>query len=262
MSNPLPIPVKQQMQSSGGPASLTLLDVLTTSGAIYYWSDASILARSAMLDALVASVPQPSSPFPILGAPPLPAPIVEAGRGGNADMAQYTAWITSPGKFVTYKSTQTATGTISVQNLSGDSVRRDVAQIVASKILINALVWCRIWNAPCETSYFDFVGTISSVNVQVDGKTMSLSMKSIASLADVLAPREDLSNACGNLFNSNGAFYACGSTAQVPCVNTYGTCSSKNRFKGSVTDWAGGQLNLTQIAQPPPLRLYNPKVAG
>jgi hypothetical protein len=53
---------------------------------------------------------------------------------------------------------------------------------------------------------------------------------------------------------------ACGSTNPTPCQNTYGTCTSIERFAGVIIYWVDGAFTVaptTQIAQPPPVNVQN-----
>jgi hypothetical protein len=264
MANTLPVAVKQVMAASGGPAPVTLLEVLTISGNLYAWSDASLFAPSI----LAANYSGGSGPP--AGIHPEAAPMSGESIGrwsplGSTAMMQFVPWIIKPAVITQYKSTQTDTATISVQNLTGDTIRRDASQIMASQELDGALIYLRIWNLACAYSVLDFQGNIDDVQIAADGDSMDISMQGFAAWAKVPAPREQLGSACGNIYNDGGCFFGCGAPSPTtPCNNDYGTCVSpgKNRFKGIITEWAGSGLSDSQVAQQPPLRLYNPRVAG
>jgi hypothetical protein len=225
MSNSLPVSIKQPMAASGGPEPVSLMELLTIAGALYTWSDTKLTAPS-ILDGL--------------------AP------------ANFVPWIVKEPVFVQYKSIQTATFTISIQNLSGDTIRRDTAQIFNKQELNAALVYFRIWRLDAERSIFDFQGNVDDVEIEADGNSMDITGEGSFSWSKIQAPSVQIGPSCGNTFGS----VECGSTAAVPCNNSYGTCSSIERFKGVVTEWAGASSNVSQYSQPAPLRLYNPKVAN
>jgi hypothetical protein len=224
MSNPLSVAVKQPMAASGGLAPVSLFELLTIAGALYAWSDATLTAPS------------------ILGLSP----------------ANFVPWIVKAPVFTQYKSTQTATFTVSVQNLSGDTIRRDTAQIFNKQELNAALVYFRIWRIDAEFSIFDFQGNVDDVDIEADGDSMDITGEGSFSWSKIQAPSVQIGPSCGNTFGS----VECGSTAPVPCNNSYGTCTSVERFKGVITEWSGASSNVSQYSQPAPLRLYNPKVAN
>ena len=248
-----PQPVKQTTAASGGPAPVSLLEVLTVAGDLFCWSDAAISAPS-----ILAAAAAPSGP-PLIHPRVPTAPGASASSSGNVIAAgpiAFLPWITKTFSFKEYKSTQTATGSGAIQNLTGDTVRRDTSQIFRAEELYGALVYFRLWRADAESSIFDFQGNIDEAEVEADGTTMSISLEGSFAWSKITVPGVQVGASCGNIFCS----IECGSTAAIPCNNTYGTCSSLQRFKGVITQWTGASLSYSQTAQPQPLRLYNPKV--
>lgn len=237
------------MQASGGPAPITLMEVLTIGNALYFWSDATIAAPSVLYSGAV------SGGFGVGTLPRLQRPI---NFHAGLEIGSFLPWILNPLVLTEYKSTQTATFAVSVQNLTGDTVRRDVSRIAATQILVGALVSLRIWQVSSGTAIKSFLGKIESVEVEAGGTQMTISGVGFCAWSAIPAPREDLGVSCGNIFNGGGCFYACGSVAPTPCTNSYGSCTSRNRFKGIVTEWVGASQVYSQYAQNPPLRLYNP----
>ena len=256
MQNLLSAPVKQRMAASGGVAAVSLLEVLTLGGTLYGWADVAITAPSILASAYSGNPPggfHPQTSAALIGEDKPRQPT------GMIPTLDFLPWILTPPVFTEYKSTQTATATIAIQNLTGDSVRRDVTGIAKANELNGALVFFRIWRMDAETPIFAFQGNIDSARLEPGGPALSLSVEGSYAWAKVAAPREQLGPACSNIFNNNGAFFACGSTSSTPCTNSYGTCSSLQRFKGVLTEWVGSTLNDIQYAQQSPLRLYNPR---
>ena len=124
--------------------------------------------------------------------------------------------------------------------------------------MTNALVYYRLWSIDCEYSLFDFQGNVDDAEVAADGDSMTLSLEGFCAWSKIKTPLFQIGVGCGLTFGSS----QCGSTAATPCNNSYGTCSSTNRFNGIVLEWNGAQLDYTQTVQPAPLRLYNPRLAG
>ena len=251
MANVLPAAVKAAMKASGGPAPVSLFELLTTGGALYTWSDASVSAISVLSTPYGGSTVVRRAQPPLQGEPGVPElPI------GNVQPVPFLPWIVKPPVFTEYKSTQTSTFTVSIQNISGDTVRRDAAQIFNNQALLGALVYFRIWRLDCQDSIFDFQGNVDDVDIDAGGDSMDISGEGSFAWSKIQTPSVQIGPSCGNTFGT----IECGSTASTPCNNSYGTCTSLERFKGVITEWTGAAISTTQYAQPQPLRLYNPQV--
>jgi hypothetical protein len=213
--------VTRPMASAGGCASNTLIEVRTVSGNTYFWSE-----QRGNWNSII--------------------------DGTDANL--YLDWLVGVPTFSLYGSTQTSTGSFSVQNLSGNTVQRDVALAYARNEFIGAFVYIRIWRADAETAVFTFIGNI--VDADIDEKTMDLSIEGFDNYSAIKAPGFSIDVACGLIFGG----IACGSTATVPCQQSYGTCSSIERFQGIVVQWdyADGIAPLVSIAQPAPAVSFNP----
>ncbi len=266
MANILPVPVKQRIKASGALAPITLIDIQTIQGALFGWSDAQVQAPSVLLAAILSATPTvtPSfNPRALMGEAALTPAITPSGLPSPpSNMAYYQPWLVTPPVFTQYKSTQTSTATFAIQNITGDTIRRDIEQIFSSHELVGALIYIRIWSMECAYSLFDFQGIVDEADINVSGTTMDVSVEGSYAWMKVPAPREQIGPTCGNIFNNGGSFFACGSTSATPCNNDYGTCSSLNRFNGIVTEYvtSTSTADQTQVAQQAPLRLYNPKV--
>ncbi|QHN04432.1 hypothetical protein FTO74_14445 [Granulicella sp. WH15] len=238
MSNPLPIPAKAVMQANGGSPPVCLLEVLTISNNLYFWSDGS--------PKVVA----------VLNTYPLPG----SGDGGILTLppVQFQPWITTPPVFRTYKSTQTATATITIQNVSGDSIRRDAALSFSKDEFSSALIYFRLWREDCELSEFSFQGNVDEIDIDADGDSMTLTVEGFCNWSKITAPNRQIGVSCTLRFGTVN----CGSTSAIPCDNSYGTCSSIERFDGIVLEWNGAALDYTQYAQAAPTRVFNGRNPG
>lgn len=183
-----------------------------------------------------------------------------AGTGGTSTSSgggtvDYQGWIMGAPRFTLTGTTQTNTGTIQVQNKSGNTVTRDAATAFSQQEFIGALVVYRLWRADSEAAIFTFIGNVSAV--EIDDDTMTLTLEGFGNWSAILAPAVNIDPTCGLYFGSG----ECGSTSSTPCQNTYGTCTSIERFKGVIAawDWASqAAITLVQIAQPPPVVVHNP----
>lgn len=209
------------MSSAGGCAPVTLVEVKTVTGNTYFWSEHRS-SWNSVID----------------------------GTPSNL----YLDWLVGAPTFQLYGSTQTSTGSLSVQNLSGNTVQRDVALAYARSEFIGAFVYVRIWRADAETAEFIFTGNI--VDADIDEQTMELTIEGFDNYSTIKAPSYLVDVSCGLNFGG----IACGSTAAFPCQQSYGTCTSIERFQGVVVQWdfADGIAPLVQIAQPAPAVSFNP----
>ena len=91
--------------------------------------------------------------------------------------------------------------------------------------------------------------------MEIDESTMDLSIEGFGNWSAITAPSLKIDVTCGLYFGS----VACGSVASTPCQQSYGTCSSIERFQGVIVQWDSnvGLALPTQISQPAPLVSIN-----
>jgi hypothetical protein len=212
------------MLASGGLAPVWLCEVLTASGSQYLWSEQNLANTSSLT------------------------------TSGGGTTGNYRGWLVGSPKCTFTGTTQTDTASVSIQNYSGNTVMRDIATYFTEDEFINALVVLRLWRADAEVALVTFVGNVS--DVELDDEEMTLSMEGFNNFSATVAPAYLIGENCPLFFGSA----ACASTSATPCQNTYGTCSSLERFAGVVIYWVNGSLTVvpnTQIAQPPPVAVQN-----
>lgn len=211
--------------SSGGVAPFGLLQLLTASGNLYNWSEQKCSADSA---------------FAIGSGPYVPL--------------TFLPWLTGQAKFQISGTTQTDTGSISVQNVSGNTVTRDVSTAFSKSEFIGALAIYRLWRADAEQSIFFFMGNVTSA--AVSETQMDLSLEGFGNYSAVTAPFANIDVSCPLSFGSE----ACASMSPTPCQQSYGTCTSIERFMGVIIQWDSANLiaPFTSIAQPAPVVARNP----
>lgn len=152
-----------------------------------------------------------------------------------------------------FASAQTDTASITVQNISGNTVERDAARAFAVRELIGALVVIRIWRGDGEEALFTFIGNVTEA--LPDENKMVLTIEGFGNWSAVNAVG-NMDTGCPLTFGS----VACGSTSSTPCDQTFGTCSSVNRFQGVITQWISEAPNV-QIAIPEPVNTFNTRRA-
>jgi hypothetical protein len=244
MALTFPAAAQRRLAAAGGGAAVSLLEVATIAGARYYWSDADIIAPTALAQQIT----------------------IGSGPTRSTELTYYAEafqpWLLSAGPFKTYRNTTTSTGQVEIQNISGDTVRRDVSRIFSQQAMVGALVYYRTWLADCQFATFSFMGRVDDADIDLDGDdskaSMTLQLESLCCWAKIDAPNQDICSSCQLAFGS----IQCGSTSPTPCNNDYGSCTSIERFMGVVLEWNGAVLNPTQYVTPEPLRLANPRVAG
>jgi hypothetical protein len=160
-------------------------------------------------------------------------------------------WLTGRPKFTQYGSTQTDTANLTIQNISGNTIERDIASIWSESEFTGALVVARIWRGDSETALLTFIGLVS--NAEIDENQLDLTVEGFGNYSAIVAPSFNIDVTCPLTFGS----VACGSTSTTPCDQSYGGCLSLNRFAGVVTQWDQECPNM-QFAQPPPAVFYNP----
>jgi hypothetical protein len=205
------------LAASGLLAPRTLVEVKTVGGNVNLWSEHKGLYQSLI------------------------------NGGGNYP---YLDWLSGSQQFSLFGSAQTDTATISVQNISGNTVERDIAKSFSQAEFIGAFVVARIWRADSEAALLTFVGNVTAA--EVEDTHMQLSVEGFGNYSAVLAPAYNIDKSCPLMFGS----VACGSTSPTPCDQSYGGCLSINRFAGAVSQWDADSSNV-QMVQPPPAVFFN-----
>jgi hypothetical protein len=170
----------------------------------------------------------------------------------TGNIEQFLDWLAAPPVFRIYGSTQTDTATIVIQNISGNTVERDAMKAFVETELDGALVVARLWRGDAEQQLLRFIGNVSGVHVTET--QVEISVEGSGNWSAITVPSYDIDPSCPLTFASK----ACASTSPTPCDQTYGTCSSINRFAGVLTGWIEETPDV-QIAQPAPNVIFNPR---
>jgi hypothetical protein len=176
-----------------------------------------------------------------------------ATNGGQTSSAFLPLLLDPPAFSVTCDLvTQTASATI--DNLGGDTVNRTNSALFTAQDLWGSLFVYRIYDPALEYAKFTQIGTVEDASI--DDDHLSLQLSSWLNFSKIAAPDCQINNNCQNVFGSP----QCGSTSSVNCLNSYGSCSQINRFKGLITQWNSGVYTVSTnagFAQPTPLISYN-----
>jgi phage-related protein len=194
-------------------ALIALLDLETIDGTIYYWSDAA-------------------GNFP-----------VALGAGPNAD---YSPWLMSAGPVTRSRALDTDAGDIVVQNLSGNTLARDLASAIANHEFEGSLAVLRFWNPATQAVEYEQHGSLSEQAPDEQQATFRLLQLMDSSMFAV--PADDYAELCSWRFKSP----QCGSTGDATvCDKRYATCADVHH---AAVERFGGLLT------PPPTSTFTPPV--
>jgi hypothetical protein len=208
--------------ASGGSRSqivpVSLLDVQTVDGDIYYWSD------------------RPLSD--------IPAAITD---DGSAQVVSYDPWLMSAPTFTFYRSMQTDVGSFSLQNVSGDTIARDFERVTRRGALEGAFFIYRYWNAGGEFAWLEIHGTLSVKGVP--SRIAELGAQQLFSGQDD-SPAETYSESCQIVW----AEKRCGATGPTECLYSYRTCQVIEHYVGILNNY---EKNFAETIAAVPTQVIN-----
>ena len=219
----------QIMSAKSGVAPILLLDVVATDGTSYHWASAEIDLA-------------PVYPLTLPGTPPASWLAGLANPPADYD-THYFPWLLSASGFKQTRAMQAVTASIMVQNVSGDTLRRDVPGLMMARTFEGALFAFREWNLAAQCAEFEQHGRLT-VSTSTEFMT-TFGANLLFNPNDYDGQPYAYSETCQWRFGSP----QCGSTPDndsdfgTPCDNTYTTCHQLNRF--------GGVLNTVVFPQNP-----------
>ncbi len=189
-----------------GVAPISLVDVQTVDGLLYYWSDRPITAPAAL------------------------------SADGLGDLIAYQPWLLTAPTFTFNRSLQTDTGTFTLQNISGDTISPDFAKATRRSSLEGALFVFRWWDPGGEFAWIETEGTLSVD--EVDNRTAPLATAQLLAGQDD-TPAESYSEVCQLVWGEA----RCGATGSTECLYSYKTCQVVEHFLGVLPDF---EKNFTE----------------
>ncbi len=211
MPYPYPSELIQIMASMTGPAPICLLDVVRIDGTSFHWGNKEIDVA-------------PVYPLTLPGTPP--------GWWGGlvnppADYdTHYFPWLLSATGFHHTRSMQSDTASIMIQDVSGNTLQRDMAGLIIASSFEGALFCFREWNPLAQQTEFEQHGrltVLSSSELEV-----TFGANQLFNPNDYDGNPYAYSETCQWRYASPG----CGDTTDNPCQQTYVTCRQPNRFFG------------------------------
>jgi hypothetical protein len=211
----------QIMAARSGPAPILLLDVVALDGTSYHWGSKEIDLT-------------PVYPKTLPGTPPAAWLAALANPPANYD-THYFPWLLGAAGFNQSRAQQAVTASIMVQNISGDTLKRDLMGMLTAQTFEGALYAFREWNLVKQEAELEQHGRLTVVTASELICTFGANL--LFNPNDYDGQPYTYSETCQWRFGSP----QCGSTPEndsefaTPCDNTYTTCHQKNRF--------GGELN-------------------
>lgn len=202
----------QSMARHGAVAPIMLLDVLTLDGTAYHWASAPIPSAAAL-----------SIPVLLTGNPPAWNAFLRVQYWNDA----YLPWLLTSGPFHLSRSMQSDIGNFTVQNVSGNTMQRSMAEIVTADAFEGAVFAYREWNLDAARAEFEFHGQLSVVAItETIVEFAAEQLFNPSSYQGLILSSEQ----CPWRYGSA----ACGDTTNNPCENSWLTCRQPSRFGGIV----------------------------
>jgi hypothetical protein len=205
-------PLAGSLARIGRVAPIQLLDVLTLGGYSYHWASIPVASAAAL----------GFSPLLTGNAPPWNASL----RIDNWDDT-YLPWLLRAGPFNLSRSMESDVGSFTVQNVSGNTLQRDMNQLITYAAFEGAVFAYREWNLDVADTEFEFHGKLSIINVGEEIAEFTAEQGTNPSDYQGLIL---IAETCPWRYGSA----ACGDTTNNPCQNSFLTCRQPSRYSGVV----------------------------
>lgn len=199
-----------------GLPPVNLLDVLDTNGNLYYWADRAMIA---------------------------PCVIGTAG-----DAVNYVPWLLGAGPFTFNRSMATDSGSFKVQNVSGDTLMRDLEGKIRASTIEGALFVYRLWDAAAQSPYLLTMGTLGLGTRGDDA--CSFKTKPLSDPAQEDTPLEEYCETC----QLNWAGPRCGATGATECLYSFQSCQVVERIMVAINSF---EKNWGETSANSPLTVMN-----
>ena len=197
-------------------APMGLLDVLDSQGYSYHWAMMAITSAAArgIIPVFIGATPPWNSHLRIDDWDDTLLP-----------------WLLTAGPFTLSRSMQSDVGNFVLQNMSGDTLQRDMNKLITASAFEGALFAYREWNLDSGIVEFEMHGRLTIGGTEAVAEFQSDQLFNPSDYQAV----ELVSETCRWRFGST----ACGSTSGTPCQNTYVTCqlANKERFSAFINNF-------------------------
>jgi hypothetical protein len=212
------IPYPASMLAVGGArtgiAPVNLLDVQDINGNNYFWADRSIQCLSVI----------------------------------TAAQATYLPWLLGVPSFTFNRSMASNTGSFILQNISGNTLARDMETKLRTSALEGAFFVYRSWQADAQASWLEVHGTLTVDGVPTD--TASFRAVDIFNPAQDDTPLETYCETCQLQWGGP----RCGSTQATECQYSFQSCQVVERIMVALNDY---EKNYGETAANSPLTVIN-----
>ncbi len=195
------IPYTSRLLGVGGArtgiAPVNLLDVEDVNGNQYAWADRKITEVS--------------------------------GITGN--LVNYLPWLLSAGPFTYHRSLVTDTGGFTVQNVSGNTLARDVETMLRATTLEGAVFVYRLWQPDAEEAWLYATGTLTFDDGTDD--TATFKAKPFSNPAEEDTPLEQFCETC----QLTWGLARCGSTQPNECLYSFQSCQVVERIMVALNNY-------------------------
>jgi hypothetical protein len=225
--SPPPNRLAGAMARHGAVGPIYLLDVLDANGYSYHWSSESIPSASALGIA------------PIYTGNPPPWNAAHLRINTENWDNTYLNWLLQSGPFRLSRSQQSDIGSFILQNMSGDSLKRSMSQLISASAFEGALFAFREWNLDAEAVEFEMHGHLT---VTAIGELAEFGAEQLFNFSDYQG-LQLYSETCPWRYASA----ACGDTTDNPCQQSWQTCRQPSRFNGIVLTQVSVQPEATAV---------------
>jgi len=195
------------MSARSGPAPICLLDVVATDGTSYHWANKEVdvpPVYTGTQPAWAASLAHPPA---------------------NYD-THYFPWLLSASGFHDTRAAQSDQATLQIQNISGNTLQRDLAGLLTARTFEGALAAFREYNLLAQAAEYEQHGRLTVMGPSED--QCQFGMAQLVNPNDYDGNPYSYSETCQWRYASPG----CGDATANPCDNTYVTCRQHLRFLG------------------------------
>jgi len=212
------IPYPSSLQSSGGAhtgiAPVNLLEVQDVNGNNYFWAD-----RKGVYPSIFTGAP-----------------------------ATFLPWLLAAGPFTFNRSMTTNAGSFTIQNVSGNTLARDVETMLRASAIEGAAFVYRLWQGDAQAAWILVDGTLSFAGGSDD--TATFKSKPFSNPAEEDAPLEQYSGTCQLQYG--GA--RCGATSGVECQYSLQSCQVPERIMVALNNY---EKNYGETIANSPINVIN-----
>lgn len=201
--------------SHSGVAPVNLIDIQDTNGNQFYFADRTISVAPA--------IPLPGGPGPQL-VPIIPEP------NGNV---VYRPWLLGVPNFTLHRSLMTDSGVFVFQNVSGNTLARDLDTQLRASALQGAFFIYRCWQAGAEASWMEVHGTLT-LDPGASPDDAQIKGVQLFNPAQDATPLEIYSETC----QLTWGLPRCGSTQPTECLYSFQSCQVVERPMLIANDFA------------------------